>query len=270
MEQQIEEQPLLKDYSDSEKGAYIGVIASLATADRVATDEEMDFLEALSKAAELSPEQESAVFNAAKDPSQVSLQESIEALKGSDLSYSLMTDIISFAKSDGKYSLEEERKIRNLAVNLNITDEQFDSLNEFVDKAGEAQKNGEDITKPSFLNSGGMGNIFDKLGISSGTLISGLLGIVAPMVLGRMFRNRNNGMGQNSGGLGGMFGGNNGGGLGGMFGGNNSNTGGGGLLGGLLGGGGINQGGGLGSILSSLSGGRGYGGLGSILGGLFR
>ena len=43
---------LLKDYSDTEKGAYLGAIASIASADHQVTEQELQFLSALAKTAQ--------------------------------------------------------------------------------------------------------------------------------------------------------------------------------------------------------------------------
>ena len=48
---------LLRDYSDIEKGSYLGAIASIATADRTASEEELEYIQTLADSAELSPEQ---------------------------------------------------------------------------------------------------------------------------------------------------------------------------------------------------------------------
>ena len=37
-----QDEKLLKDYSDLEKGSYLGAIASIATADRAASEEELN------------------------------------------------------------------------------------------------------------------------------------------------------------------------------------------------------------------------------------
>jgi hypothetical protein len=58
---------LLKDYNDVEKGSYLGAIASIATADRQASEEEIEFIEALADSAELSTEQKEAVMRAATE-----------------------------------------------------------------------------------------------------------------------------------------------------------------------------------------------------------
>jgi hypothetical protein len=48
---------ILQGSSDVEKGAYLGAIASIASADRQATEEEVDYLMQLADAAGLSDEQ---------------------------------------------------------------------------------------------------------------------------------------------------------------------------------------------------------------------
>ena len=95
---------LLKDYSDVEKGSYLGAIASIATADRTASEEEIEFIEALADSAELSPEQKEAVQRAATEITGEELQKCLDVLKGSDLRFSLITDMIAFAESDQNYS----------------------------------------------------------------------------------------------------------------------------------------------------------------------
>ena len=270
------EEQLLKDYNDLEKGAYLGAIASIATADRQASDEEYQFIEALAETANVSDDQKAAILNAAKDSSNVSIKKCLDTLKNSELKYSLLTDLISFAKSDGNYSTEEEHKIQEMAQYLNINQEQFGTINTFVDKSTEATKNGEDVTQPGFLSSSGLGNMFQKVGIPSGGLFKGLIGMLAPILIGKMLSGRSRG-GNSGGGLGGaiggMLGGGGGGNIGGMLGGNSGGLGG-GLLGSLLGGDSGNTrlgqtGGGFGSIFSMLNGGKGYGGIGNVLGSLF-
>ena len=260
-----------QNYSDQEKGAYLSAIASLATADRQATDEENEFLQELAQEAEVSAEQEQMFMAAATDPSNASLTRSLDVLKNSELRLSLITDVIAFAKSDGQYTPEEEEKIKQMAAYLNVDQSQFSALNQLVDKVDQSHKQGQDISKPGFMESLGLGDMFGKAGFSSGALRT-ILGFAGPMLLGRMMGRRNQGgSGMGGGLLGGLLGGGGGGGLGGLLGG-------GGGLGGLLGGGRSSGGGGmggLGSLFSALSGGRGYGGggggggLGSLLGGLF-
>ena len=86
-----QDEKLLKDYSETEKGAYIAAIASIATADRTAGEDELDFLEALAEAAELSPEQKMNIKNAALDDSGKDLKPQLDILKNSELKYSQQT-----------------------------------------------------------------------------------------------------------------------------------------------------------------------------------
>ncbi|WP_181304937.1 TerB family tellurite resistance protein [Rufibacter sp. XAAS-G3-1] len=262
---------LLKDYSDQEKGAYLGALATIASADGHVSEDEITFLQLMSEAAELPENLQQEVLSIAKNPSQISLQRCLDVLKGSPLRFSFVTDIISFAKSDGQYTPDEQQRIAEVSNYLGIDQKQFSILDQFVDKANQAQEQGEDPTSPSFLNKSGFGDMFKKSGISPG-MVTGMLGILAPIVIsGMMNRRRPHGYG---GGMmgGGMMGGGMGGGLG-------------GLLGGLLGGGMMNRGGmygggrmgGLGSMASILGGlggrsgygrGMGSGGLGGLLGGI--
>jgi uncharacterized tellurite resistance protein B-like protein len=254
-----QEHQLLKDYSDQEKAAYLGAVASIATADRQAGQEELEFLQVLTESAVLPNTQEQEVLQSAQDPSNARLTSQLNMLKGSELRFSLISDMISFAKADGHYTPQEEQKIQQVASYVGVDAQQFQALNQFVDHAAQATQKGQDITQSNFLESSGLGNSFQKAGIGSGGFLKGALAMMAPILMSRMM-----GRGGNTGGgglLGGLLGGMGGGGLGGALGGA--------LTGGRPSGG--KMGGGLGSLFSMLSGGRGYGsqgGLGSVLGGL--
>lgn len=233
MEQQ---QTLLQNYSDEEKGAYLGAIASIATADRQASPEEVEYLTALADSADLSEAQRNAVIQAANGVSAEDLKRCLDILKGSELRFSLVTDMIAFAESDQNYSAEEKASVEKIAQYLDVNQQQFSLLDQFVKKTNETQAPPEEVQKPGFLDSLGLGDKMRSAGINSNTLLRTVLGIAGPMVLAGMLRRRG----------GGMMGGGLGSGLGGMLG------------GGMLGGG-------LGSIISMLGGRRG--GLGGMLGG---
>lgn len=254
-----EQNTLLKDYSLEEKGAYLAALATIASADGNASAEELEFLQLMGEAAELPENLRQEVVQVAQNPNQISLQRCLDVLKKSQLRFSFITDIISFAKADGKYSPEEEQRIKEIATYLGVDQKQFSILGQFVDKAGEAQQQGVDPTSQSFLSKSGFGDMFKNVGISPG-MVQGMLGILAPIVISRMLsggRRHHHGMGMGSGLLGGLLGGGMGMG-GGMYGG------GGGMSGGL---------GSMISILGGLGGRRGYGGmggggLGGLLGGI--
>jgi uncharacterized tellurite resistance protein B-like protein len=264
---------LLQNFSATEKVAYLSAIASIATADRSATEDEIEFLEALSDSADLSAAQEQEVIQAANDPSNANLKRHLDNLKNSELRYSLLADMISFAKLDGQYTAEEQNKVQQIASYLNINQSQFNALNQFVDKADQAHKQGQDVTSSGFMESSGLGNTLKNSGIS-GDFMKGALAVMAPILLSRMMSggSRRRGM---SGGMGGLGGGLLGGLLGGMA--SRGTMGGGMMGGGMMGGrGGMGGLGGLGSLFSVLGGsnrrysnyGRNGGGLSSVLGGL--
>jgi uncharacterized tellurite resistance protein B-like protein len=221
---------LLQGYSDIEKGAYLGAIASLATADHVATEDENEFITELANNADLSDHQRSAVLQAAKELTGDELKRCLDVLKTSELRYSLMADLIAFAQADGKYTEDEKQNVEKIAQYLGINQQQFSLLDQFVNKTAQAAPTPEQATKPGFLESLGLGDRFKSAGMNINGLTKGLLGIVGPMLLARMLtggmqrRARVPGAGL-------------------------------GMPGGM---------GGFGSLIGALSGGRGYRGLGDM------
>jgi len=245
----MENEKLLRDYSDAEKGAYLGAIASIATADRQATEEEIKYLNALADIGGLSPEQKEAVSQIAQGISPDDLKQCLDVLKDSDLKYSLITDIIAFAKSDANYSDAEKTNIDKIAQYLGVNEEQVSALHQFVTKTAESGQNPEEITKQGFFDSLGLDNVFKNSGLTKN-----ILGVAGPMLLGALLSRGLSGRHGGGGGLGGMLGG-----AGGMLGG----------AGGMLGGAGGMLNSGLGGLLSMLSGGRGFSNSGGLLSGIF-
>ena len=176
------------------------------------------------------------------------MKKCLDILKNSDLRYSLVTDIIAFAKSDSNYSEEEQQKVKEISRYMGVDQKQFSLLDEFTDKAATHDVPAEEKTKPSFLSSLGLSDKMQNAGINSNSLMKGLLGIAGPIVLGSMLSGALRRRGRNAG----MFGN-----MGGGYSGNR----------------GMIPGGGFGSLIGMLSGGRGFrntGGLfGRILGGGF-
>ena len=278
---------LLKNYSEAEKTAYLSAIASLATADRQASGNETQFLQGLAQQVGLSASSTQQVLAAAQDSNNQSIQQNLDVLKNSDLRFSLITDLMSFARADGTYSNDEEAMVGKMAAYLGINADQKQTLETVVDQAASVPHDPQDPAKEGFFDR--IGDTLSGAGIPKGALMAGLLGVVAPMVLSRVgggggSQSGNSGGGLLGGSMGGLLGGAAQGGMGGMLG---------GLLGSVMGGGqGSGQGsaigsGGLGSMMSVLgglggqpnsqpasAGGSGLGGLlsggmGSLLGGIF-
>src|SRR5687768_4593235 len=161
---------LLKDYSDIEKGSYLGAIASIATADRTASEEELEYIMALADSADLSDQQKAAVERAATELSGDELKTCLDNLKNSDLRFSLITDLIAFAESDQNYTPEEKANIEKIAQYLNINQQQFSLLDQFVKKTAETNAAPEQMQQQGFLGSLGLEDKFKNAGINFGGL----------------------------------------------------------------------------------------------------
>ena len=250
---------ILTGYSEQEKAAYLVVLASLATADREASPEELEQIQEMAQAAGLSQEQERVVLHSAKDVTGEDLTKGLDILKNSELKYSLITDLIALAKADDNYTADEKANIEKISKYLQVDQKQFSVINQFVDRAAEKAEDPQQVQQQGFFDSLGMRDQFSNAGFNMGSVGKGLIGFLGPMILGSlagkaMGRNRG-GMG---GGLGGILGGALGGGLGGMLGGNTSGM---NLPGGM---------GGFGSIIAGLNKSRGNQSMGGLLGRLLR
>src|SRR5687767_1415175 len=111
---------LLEGYSSTEKAAYITAIASIATADQSASQQELDYLQSLADTAGLSDAEKQQVTTAANETSGASLKNALEVLKTSELKYSLVADLIAFAESDSNVVDEEKKHIASVASYLQI------------------------------------------------------------------------------------------------------------------------------------------------------
>src|SRR6516165_4637650 len=131
--------PDFSKYPASQRAAYLGAIASLLTADKQASQAEAEFLSHLAQATGLSQQDAQHVVDAALDPNNGTLVKDLTALKGSDLRFSLVQDLIAFAQSDGQYTDAEQERIGQMAQFLGVTDEQFDALHQYQQAAADGQ-----------------------------------------------------------------------------------------------------------------------------------
>lgn len=253
---EIQSETLLKGYSEQEKAAYLGALAALATSDREANGEELEHIRDVAHSAGLSAEQEQQIIDAAQDTSGNNLKQCLDTLKESGLRYSLITDLIALAKVDESYTEEEKGNIEKVSRYLNVNQNQFSVLDQFVSKTADGEHTAEEISKPNFLQSTGLQDKFANAGFNMQSIGKNLLGFLGPILLGGLASKALRGRNQGAGGLGG--GGGLLGGLGGLLGGSN-------VAGGMGG-----MGGGLGSLLSGLTRSRSNGSMGGMLGRLFR
>ncbi len=216
----------LKNYPEKEKAAYLAAVASMATPEDKASAEEEDFLAELCDEAGLTQRDKREVIMEARDPRNDGFERYVDFLRNSDLKFSFIVDILSYAKADGHYSEDEKRKIHRMADRLGISIEQYDALYEYVEKAEKAQ--GKESSQQSFLENTGLKQKFDKLNIPVNSLLTGVIGSM--LMRGIMGRRRR-----------------------------------GGILGALMGGGGYRRRSGFSSIIGMLSGNRGYRRSGGLL-----
>jgi uncharacterized tellurite resistance protein B-like protein len=244
---EVQSETLLTKYAEHEKAAYLGALAGLATADREASDEEIEHLRELAHATGLSTEDEQNILKAAKDTSGNDLKKHLDVLKESDLRYSLITDLIALAKVDESYTDDERKNIERVAKYVNVDQNQFSVLDQLVNKAATENRTPEEFAKPDYLQSTGMEQEFANAGFDMASVGKSLFGFLGPVLLGSL-AGRALGRRRGSGALGGL---------------------GGALLGGLLQGR-TNIGGmglpGLGSLISGLNTSRNNQSMGGLLG----
>ena len=170
----------------------MGAISSIATADHSASDEEIEYIMALADSADLSEEQKLAVRRAATELTGQELKKCLDILKNSDLKYSLVTDLMSFAESDKKYTDDEKANVEKISQYLGINQQQYSLLDQFVKKTAETKPEPEEVTKPSFLSKLGLEQKFKNSGININSLTKGLLGVAGPIVLANLISGRRN------------------------------------------------------------------------------
>lgn len=249
---QSDSEQLLSGYSSKEKAAYLGALASLATADRRADEQELEHFRALASTAGIDDNETDTILEAANDTSGNYLLKCLDTIKNSELRFSLVTDLIALAKTDADFTPAEKKNIEKVSRYLGVNKDQFSVLDQFVDKAADNTAEEQEITQPDFMKSLGMQNQFAGTGMNMSSIGSGLLRFLGPMLLGGLAARTLGGRGRpaSTGGPGGMFG-NNPMGMG--------RTGGPGGLGG-----------GLGSIISGMARGRNNQSIGGMLGRLLK
>ena len=240
-------QTILLEHNEEEKTAYLTAIASIATADREASENEIQSLNTLCESAGLSEESTQQVIDSATEINSDKLTDSLLVLKNSELKYSLITDLIAFAKTDSDYTDAERQSVEKIATYLGVNQGQFSLLNQVADETTQSQNLADNQGGGGFLSSLGIEEKLKSAGINGGSLLKGLIAFAAPFLISKLMSGRSNNTSNNSS-------------QGGIFGGENSSSGG---LGSLLGGGG------LGSIIGMINGGRGFGNAGGLLGKIF-
>ena len=113
----------LLQYSEQERLALISCIASIATLDKVANEEEIDFIMALVEAAELDAMKMKSVVDAAKDPQNKILKNTVDIIaKNEDSRYFFTNEILPFIKYSS--DLHSQSKVQQLLSKLDMPTEE--------------------------------------------------------------------------------------------------------------------------------------------------
>lgn len=116
----------LLQYSEQERLALISCIASIATLDKVANEEEIDFILALVEAADLDAMKMKSVVDAAKDPQNKILENSIDEIANhEDSRFFFTNEILPFIKYNN--DLNTIKKVQHLIEQLDAPEMQVTS-----------------------------------------------------------------------------------------------------------------------------------------------
>lgn len=107
----------LLQYSEQERLALISCIASIATLDKVANEEEIDFILALVEAADLDAMKMKSVMDAANDPQNKTLKNTVDIIANhEDSRYFFTNEILPFIKYNKE--LNKRTKVQHLLDKL--------------------------------------------------------------------------------------------------------------------------------------------------------
>lgn len=169
----------LEGHTIPEKEAYLGAIASIATADRKASTEETGYLSRLCLAAGLPAASELVVKKAMDDLPGKELTRFLDILKTSELRFPLIADLMVFAKADQHFSEEEEETIHRIGEYLGVDQHQFALLDQFTEKFPLVPMTTEQAGDPAFLFPHGLKNKLENEGIGVNSLLHGLMAVAA-------------------------------------------------------------------------------------------
>jgi uncharacterized tellurite resistance protein B-like protein len=115
----------------NERVDYLMIVASMAGADVMLDQHELDRLRELCAELDLPEKETEDILTASHRPT-ATIERHIETLKGSDLRFKLLSDCISLAYADDDYGAEEKHEVDGLAVSLGVSAEQLTAIEELV------------------------------------------------------------------------------------------------------------------------------------------
>ena len=124
---------------------YARIIAGLAMADDDIADEELQTLQELCDSLLLPENATNGVLLFAQSPDDDRMSTSLDSMRDSNLRYDLIADLVAIAMCDGKYEIEERRRIHHTAAMLLISNA---DLHAIEDRIAEDLEGGQVVTMP--------------------------------------------------------------------------------------------------------------------------
>jgi hypothetical protein len=123
----------LLQYSEQERLALISCITSIATIDKVASEDEIDFVLALIEAADLDAIKMKSIVATAKDPKNKNLQNNMEQVANNEDSKRFFTsEVLPLIRFNKELALKTSHLMQELAIDV----EQFDSEENSLEISG--------------------------------------------------------------------------------------------------------------------------------------
>ena len=120
----------LGEYAENEQVAYLSILSAICYVDKEFSDKEKHQLDVLLKQLEISDEGKSKIYSSIFSLQYEDEIFSLEILQelGTELKYTLISDLCLFALSDSTFSDEEYQYILGIGAILCITQEQVDAI----------------------------------------------------------------------------------------------------------------------------------------------
>ena len=129
----------LRAYPETERVDYLCLIASMAAADNIVSNDELTQLRRFCEAAKVDAIDVGLILSAAADPSSLDILEMLKRLAQTDLRFTLLSDLLFMAYADGIVAPEEDEDMQYIARHLNINPEQVAATELYVKNVLAAQ-----------------------------------------------------------------------------------------------------------------------------------
>lgn len=129
-----QDNPLLK-YEKPLRTSYLVILSSVATADHENSDAEVAFIQQMASFAQLEEAGLQEVATSLRQPASINFAQHLNNIKNSDLKYALVADLINILYADGDMDQQELAQLSRINTALDISEEQFRVMSEYVKKA---------------------------------------------------------------------------------------------------------------------------------------